>query len=209
MGRLDRFSQRTRALRRRVSEFAEYYLSFVRTTEHTILAAIVLPIGLFIANAFPPFVVPVIGGYITIVLIAYYRSEPTTIEFECIPMKVEAGSRVPDTEARRHEEIRFFSDETTVYASAEVDRDQTGFSLRFETSTPSVQAELRGRPVPEQEYDPMANTLGCDDMSVYQFDPIIDLYLFDDASLSGGDYYLRIYDDETDDLLTEYRLVHA
>jgi hypothetical protein len=209
VGRLDSLSNKKRAVRCWISEFAEYYRSFVTTTTHTVLASIALPIGLFFAGTFPPLIIPVIGGYVVFVLAAFYRSNPTTIEVECIPTKVEAGNRMPDTEARRNNEIRFANDETTVFTSIEVDRDRTGFRLRFDTPTPPVQAELRGRPVPEQQYDPMANMLTCDDMSVYQFDPVIDLYLVDDASLSGGDYYLRIYDDETDDLLTEYRLVQA
>jgi hypothetical protein len=71
-----------------------------------------------------------------------------------------------------------------------------------------VRAELNGAPEAEQTYDPMENVLWCENITVYGFDPIIRLYeTEEDALASSGDYYLRIFNDEDDELLTEIRLV--
>lgn len=188
-----------------------YYGTYNQTRLHTLaIAGLTLFIGLGFIH--PAFILVGILVYVGPPVYLYHQNgvpdDDPGITVEWVPTKVVSGSREPDTEAMRNSEVRFNSGKATIHSSFQIPPSYASFRIRFSTPTQVVRAELNGAPEAEQTYDPMENVLWCENITVYGFDPIIRLYETEEGALSSsGDYYLRIYNDGDDELLTEMRLV--
>jgi hypothetical protein len=188
-----------------------YFGSYSQTRLHALaIAGLTLFIGLGFIH--PAFILVGVLVYIGPPVYLYHQNgipdDNPDITVQWVPTKIVGGNREPDTEAMRNSEVRFNSGEATIHSSVQIPPSVTSFRIRFSTPTHVVRAELNGAPEAEQTYDPMENVLWCENITVYGFDPIIRLYeTEEDALASSGDYYLRIFNDEDDELLTEIRLV--
>ena len=188
-----------------------YYGSYNETQLHTFtIVGLTLFIGLGFIN--PVFILVGVLTYIGPPIYLYHQNgvpdDEPSITVHWVPTKVVGGNREPDTEAMRNSEVRFNSGEATIHSSIQIPEIYTSFRIRLSTPSHVVRAELNGAPEVEQTSDPIENVLSCESITVYGFDPIIRLYETEDGAIaSSGDYYLRIFNDEDGELLTEMRLV--
>ena len=188
-----------------------YYGYYFQTRLHALAG---VGFGLCTALTFihPAFILVGILIYIGPPVYLYHHNgvpdDDPAIAIQWVPTKIVGGNREPDTEAMRNSEVRFSSGEAVIHSSVQIPQSYTSFRIRLSTPTHVARAELNGAPQAEQTYDPMENVLSCENVTIYGFDPIIRLYETEEGALaSSGDYHLRIFNDETNELLTEVRLV--
>lgn len=191
--------------------FWKYYGSYFQTRLHA-ATGILLTVFIGLVFLHPIFFLVGVIVYLAPPVYLYHKEgvpdDDPRITVDCVPTTVVDGSREPDTAAMRNSEIRFIDGEATLHSSVQIPQSYSSFQLRFSTPTHVARAELNGPPEPEHTYNPMENTLSCENITVYGFDPIIRLYETDEGALtSPGDYYLRIFDDDDDTVLSEVRLV--
>ena len=161
-----------RILQKYLSHYRESNVTYISITLSSVLFGLngftlfprqeyVLGVGVFLCISFS---------------LAYtYRTEqPFGIDISCTPTHLVDGRRQTDKMSEQRDIAMIQNGEVVIHGNVKISRFTDKFKMNINTSS-EIDAELRTKPKTEHDYDPVQNTLSCEDISEYEFPLVIEV----------------------------------